>query len=651
MKLLPALFALLLAAAGHAGSPPIFGSGGTTPGGGGGGGGSANITAAFTATSFTATATSTESTPGTLTCTVWPCPVYLDASATTGTGLSLPLHELQYEFTFGNSGAGTIVRGGYAFDLNRSGLAPFAGTRYAPATFTDDCGAGANTCEEFTITLTVWNAANESQSVTMTVRVIAPGTIFAGKAKCYHDGTLGSCPSWATDGGNASTTVNTALDDCDADDAIVLLKGGVTFTGMPSNKNIGSANQCVYAAYPIDGSGGRAILQYASASTATGFELQSAGGGNVFHNLDVKCPGTDSVTIFTREPATITEGLFVSNMNIGTAGGDRCDQGYEFQSGSAPLHKQLYAYQVDAVELGEVGGAGNPATGWEVQKSFYIAGTITGITGGSNLEHNLRIYRTDGFVVDTMLFGDQPSAKHLVTWRASAGEVTKRVVISRNEFSVDEDDGDIAAPLQLCASNNADADIRECYDSFVVQNIFRTNGVVDASNYIIHAPLTGGGASASAGHTIALNYFQLTSLEDGTASVTEGFQQQFSGMTNTFCRANTAVNTTTGRTAATSVCDFSTSSGNVCIDNASYVVSGGIASCGVISDAGNLEVTADPFNVVAGDPGSDTATDLDDVEITTGSAAVDACATSMIRRDTKARARGDDCGALDGGTP
>jgi hypothetical protein len=117
---------------------------------------------------------------------VAPLAVFLDASATTATGVTRPIHELLYRWNFGKTGAGNWQA------TDGSGTGRSKNIAFGPWT----C-AIYETAGTYTVTLQVWAADGSTANYTTTVTVSDPDTVFSGNNTiCFStSGTFTSSPA------------------------------------------------------------------------------------------------------------------------------------------------------------------------------------------------------------------------------------------------------------------------------------------------------------------------------------------------------------------------------------------------------------------------------------------------------------------------
>jgi hypothetical protein len=633
--------ALLLAACASAQSLSGVTIGAPAAGGGGGGGAGGSITESIDATSFTATATE----GNTLTCTHWPCPVFFDATGTTASGITDPLHEAWYEWSFGDSSAGTVDRGGRTFSLNE-GVSPIAFHSYASSAWNDTCGASA--CTQHTVTLTVTiesGGAQVTETATLTVNEISPRVLFATTdTTCYCDEATctddAGCPTGAANGGDASTTLGTAEGACNtAGTQMCLFEGGVTFSGG-SSVTYGT-NKVTLGSYGT----GKAIFQH-SYTTTNPFKVNDTCAGIAVWNVQIDATGTaEAGAVFDNNNSggnKLGKCLLVHDVDMGT-GNNRPHNLTNFWSDAATAtdeHEQLYFYDFVSTENGTSSATG-PVHALSCDRCALVAGEV-GNTQGT-VEHNIRIPQAVRLVIDTMKLSDAPHAKSLLTWRNHVDTGYARnqyMATTRNAFIMGSDSGGTpAVPLELCGSNNLPTDLREFEHSWILRNVFYDGGTTDQN------PMsrTKAGASICRDKTIAQNFFNFSGTEDGAASTQVGFELDSGIGTDIRCRGNVGVTTDAGRSANNIICDVGSLAGeDACENNLLYGKSGtnsNICGSSVTESADNIAVSSDPFNVVAGDPASGTSTDWDDLQITTASAALDVGALDHLNTDAAGQAR------------
>ena len=119
---------------------------------------------------------------------VAPLYVNFDATGTTSTASTNPMHELLYAWNFGDSGAGNWVNG-----VQSSGLIS-KNTDYGPVT-----GHVYETPGTYTVNLTIMDGVNTATS-SVTITVADPNTVYAGSNTiCFsQNGTFTGAPSGAT---------------------------------------------------------------------------------------------------------------------------------------------------------------------------------------------------------------------------------------------------------------------------------------------------------------------------------------------------------------------------------------------------------------------------------------------------------------------
>ena len=608
--------------------------------GGGGGGGAGSITEAITATSFGAIATE----GNTLTCTDWPCAVFFDATATVASGVTDPMHEVWYEWTFGDSEAGSVVRGGRTFSLNE-GLSPIAGHVYTSTTWPSTCGASACAVHTVTLTATIESGgAQVSETATVTVNEISPRVLYATtNTTCYCDEATCTddtgCPASATNGGDVSTTLGAAEAAClAAAPQACLFEGGVTFTGGSSVTY--GADNVLLGSY----GSGKAIFQHNYTGTNP-FKVNDTCGGTTIWNVQIDSTNaSETSALFDNNNSggnQLAKCFTVADVDIGT-GTNRPAIMTNFWADNTTQpdeHEQLYFYDVSVTDVG-VSGVGTPVYGLSCDRCFLIGGEISGIQGG--VEHNIRFPQAVRVIVDAMLLDDSQNAKSLLTWRnhADDGYPTNQYnSTTRNAFAIGSSLGTPAVPLELCGSNDLPSTIRDSEDMWVLRNVF-----YESSNGSDQNPIsrTKTGARTCDDITIAENFYNFTGIEDGAATSIQGFELDGGAGTNVRCRANVGVMTTAGRTASNIACNPGALSGeDVCENNVVYGASGTNDICGssVTESADNIPVSSDPFNVAAGNPASGTSTDWDDLDITTASALLDTGALDHLNTDAKGQAR------------
>lgn len=250
--------AACLGGSGGSDAPVVAASGGG--GGGGGGGGSACSTGA--------TAAITESVIASRTSGVAPLAVFFDATGTTATATTRPFHDLEFSWTFGETGLGNWAKGRPNASRNAA-KGPVAAHVF-------------ETAGVYTVTVVVKDGVNTVTNSCTQITVTDPDTVYSGlNTVCIGaavDPTpgAGGCPAGADHHiqPNFTTAVNTYL----ATGKRVLFKAGDTFGGT-TGTTISANGPWTLGSFPV-GSSAKV------ANTGTNVTVIAIGSGAGLFNAD-----------------------------------------------------------------------------------------------------------------------------------------------------------------------------------------------------------------------------------------------------------------------------------------------------------------------------------------------------------------------------
>ncbi len=350
---------------------------------------------------------------------VAPLAVFLDGSTSSASGIN-SVHELHYEWEFGDAGSGTWPHSGLS---RNEDTGPWAGHVY------EQPGS-------YTVKLTVTHPNGSQKVVTRTIQVSDPNSVYAGsKTTCFSaSGNFSGCPGGAQ---RVTTSSFTSALEQVAPGRRLLFRRGDAFSA-PTTADIAVGGPGTVGAFGtgaaprINVSHGSSALRFSSGSPEAddwrimdlAFVSTSSDPGSIIGGSS-----TTSNVLFFRLSGT----GFHGNIGFSTYGPAR--------TGTA-LHHDISVVECDFDE--HRGGAG--ATG------LYMAVTRMLILGNSiqntqQIEHVTRFPYAGYAVLAHNFFARPASTKHLIKMHSlTAGKSypfpeteTHNVLISNNVFQSDLD--------------------------------------------------------------------------------------------------------------------------------------------------------------------------------------------------------------------
>lgn len=337
-----------------------------------------------------------------------PLAVFFDATGTTCSTCSMPFHELDYAWDFGDGASGTWSTTGKSKNL-----------AYGPTTAHVFESPGV-----YTVQLDVTGHQGGSNSANVDITVIDPDTQWSGsETVCFSSsGSFEGCPSGAKQ--QITSSFSTAMSSCGTSDRRCLFRRGETFTsgGITLGANgpsmigpFGSGSQRPRLSF----SGGVSIGMR-NDWRVVGVEMEGPGGGVPFQMTG---RGVDILVLNT----VVIPGTYHSGFS---AGGNALDlQGLD-------VHENLFLVGNDWRDFGF--GSGGNIVFVSARRLAFLGNVMWDSTGG---EHIIRVQHGEGVVVSNNKLGFQADAKGVLSLRsrdqngscsAGCGHPTNHVVVSDN---------------------------------------------------------------------------------------------------------------------------------------------------------------------------------------------------------------------------
>lgn len=357
--------------------------------------------------------------PSRLSC-VAPCVVFFDASATTGTNIASPFHDLQYFWDFGENTAATW---GVSGKPRGSDTGPLASHLYE--------SAGSRT-----VRLTAVDSSGRMSSTTRTVTVQDPDVVFAGTNTICVSTTspaadFSGCPTGAQ---QLSTNLVSDINNRVAAGKRILLRRGRSWSGGTALR-INSQGPGIIGAF---GSG--AAPQILSSDTA----IQLSGSNHNFSDwrlVDLDIQGTGATPGIGISGEGTVKQLLVLRTNL-----------YRFHSLVMLPDSVLDYYNangypghtfhdevaiVDSTLSYAIGGGGGYIA-YLVSERFSLLGNS--MFDSTNAEHVLRTPFLSKAIIAHNYFADQAIAKHVMKIHApdftgpglGNGRYTEKLVVANN---------------------------------------------------------------------------------------------------------------------------------------------------------------------------------------------------------------------------
>jgi hypothetical protein len=327
---------------------------------------------------------------------VAPLAVYFDAGTTTATNVSHPMHNLSFEWDFGDPGSGTWAISGQSKNF---ATAPAAAHVFkTPGTYQ--------------VTVAVTDGASQSSSQTVTITVTDPNSVFAGtKTICFSpDGNF----TGAAAGAQLITTnsMATVLSHAGPNRRL-LLKRGASFTSATNTVEVagpGILGSFGPASAPPRLVGSTATFLYWKSTDWRILDLEFQGNGLVgTAAMQMHAPTADTLVMNTRVvPNTVHAAI----------------------SSAVTAPEKMFIVENEWRDTGftEQGGC----IIYMMVKRLALLGNV--LDDGSGAEHVVRLVQCEKGVISHNYFARPKELKSLLTIRSKDGGETHEVFVSDNVF-------------------------------------------------------------------------------------------------------------------------------------------------------------------------------------------------------------------------
>jgi hypothetical protein len=367
-----------------------------------------------------------------------PLAVFFDATGTTDSDATVTeFTDLQYEWGFADSLGNWAVSG-----VSKAGaLGPIAGHVFEPSSYPDNCGAGANTCKQYSVTMTARGQSAAVAATPLTISVTSPDTTWASTTVCVSTtADFTGCPavgSHVTDAGNWQTVVANRLA---AGSRRVLFHSAQTWTQTAAYV-ISTAGPGLIGTFDAEGMcsannpcSSRAIVSYTPTS---GDAIKFNEDDWRLTDLDLQGPGSGTPHAIRFEQTKDADGV---TYNTGNTALRLNMQGYLtgfITPDSAPINDVVLeeAAIVENTFSSSVSGSSGNCAYLNIGHTM-ILGNDFDRDGG--LEHVLRLSLAEKVVASHNRLADPEAAKHhikLHSHGATAGLISDKVVISSNTLT------------------------------------------------------------------------------------------------------------------------------------------------------------------------------------------------------------------------
>jgi len=341
-----------------------------------------------------------------------PCAVFFDASATTAPSVtSLPFHEIQYSWTFGDAVAGAAGSCGTAVTAGQGywSCGGNAGANSKNAATGPVAGHVFESAGSYTVTATIYDGTH---TVTQSIPVVVTAWPADTTTVCVANGSApvaGSdgCPTGAAVHGSVTTWAGALA--YAVQNARVLLKHDDTFT-VGTTQTITAAGPGMVGMY---GSGAKPVIQ-ATADSIKMLQFGTAGAANIadWRVVDLDFEGNTHTGVDAVEPIgginQLTELRLVANAVY---------RAFSFNdsnlSGPATIFDQIAT--VDSVTSNMNGGSAGSSALVQVQRYMLMGNSFDQAGGG---EHTVRLQYGNYATLNNNTLQGAPANKHALTIRA-----------------------------------------------------------------------------------------------------------------------------------------------------------------------------------------------------------------------------------------
>ncbi len=365
---------------------------------------------------------------------VAPLAVFFDTAGTTGTSTSLPFHELEYRWNFGDNDA---ITWGYGSHVGDGSIAAKKNRATGPV-----AAHVYETPGTYTINLTVTDGTNTVSNSCLQIVVSDPNVVFSGaNTICFSTaGNFAGCPAGGQNITDATGNFVTALATYSAPGKRLLFRGGETWNAATASE-ITSTGPGVVGAF---GGGKPTIL---GPATSAAILISSVATPNTadWRFIDLAVSGqsaansTGFYTIGGAKQITILR-VDIRDVHLGITFSDgQLDLVNNAVPMSVPIWDQMAV--VDSTIDNVIGGAGGYGI-YAVATRFMVLGNMIGDTTGG--EHGMRNPYTMRAVFSSNNFGPAAVGKSALTIRGPdflagansypAGSYSEYIVVSDNKF-------------------------------------------------------------------------------------------------------------------------------------------------------------------------------------------------------------------------